>query len=131
MSASFAGVADKLLDAAARAQPLPVTDVRFDTPVPWPHTLIAIPVNYRAHEVEMSSPAISRNAGFFVKSAASLSGASDPVVLPELPGRSIHHEAELAVIIGRRAPQGGRGEEPRYRFLFLSSLALLPARMEV
>ena len=116
MIASFAGVADKLLDAAARAQPLPVTDVRFDTPVPWPQTLFAIPVNYHAHELEMSSPAISRNAGFFVKSAASLSGASDAVVLPDLPGRSVHHEAELAVIIGRRAHQVSREDALDYVF---------------
>lgn len=39
-----------------------------------------------------------------MKSSASLTGASDAIVLPDLPGREIHHEAELAVIIGK----GGR-----------------------
>jgi 2-keto-4-pentenoate hydratase/2-oxohepta-3-ene-1,7-dioic acid hydratase in catechol pathway len=84
------------------ARPIPLSSVNFETPVPWPHKLIAIPVNYRAHEIEMSSPAISRNAGFFMKSSSSLCGASDEIVLPDLPGREIHHEAELAVIIGKR-----------------------------
>ena len=93
-----------IIAAAAKAQPRPLEDVKLETPIPWPHKLIAIPVNYHAHALEMSSPAISRNAGFFMKSSSSLSGASEPIVLPDLPGREIHHEAELAIIIGR----GGR-----------------------
>jgi 2-keto-4-pentenoate hydratase/2-oxohepta-3-ene-1,7-dioic acid hydratase in catechol pathway len=83
---------------------IPLSEVHFETPIPWPHKLIAIPVNYEAHAIEMSSPAISRNAGFFMKSSASLIGASDEIILPDLPGREVHHEAELAVIIGT----GGR-----------------------
>ena len=98
-----------LLRSAIEAQskvgtPIPFSEVHFETPIPWPHKLIAIPVNYEAHAIEMSSPAISRNAGFFMKSSGSLAGASDDIVLPDLPGREIHHEAELAVIIGK----GGR-----------------------
>jgi 2-keto-4-pentenoate hydratase/2-oxohepta-3-ene-1,7-dioic acid hydratase in catechol pathway len=84
--------------------------VRLETPVPWPNKLIAIPVNYVAHALEMSSPAISRNAGFFIKSNSSLSGAGESIVLPDLPGREIHHEAELGVIIGREARHVSRGQ---------------------
>ena len=90
--------------AAAKGKGVPLSSVRLETPIPWPHKLLAIPVNYEAHAIEMSSPAISRNAGFFMKSSASLIGMSDEVLLPDLPGREIHHEAELAVIIGK----GGR-----------------------
>ena len=99
--ADFANLRDKLSSAAANAPVLPFDEARLETPVPWPNKLIAIPVNYHAHAIEMSSPAISRNAGFFIKSASSLSGVGEPIVLPDLPGREIHHEAELAVIIGR------------------------------
>lgn len=99
------GPAPSLSDVAIRAAaPLPLAQVKLETPIPWPNKLIAIPVNYRAHAVEMSSPAISVNGGFFMLSNSSLSGPEDPVVLPDLPGRQIHHEAELAVIIGK----GGR-----------------------
>lgn len=53
------------MEVQARTGPrIPLSQVHFETPVPWPHKLIAIPVNYEAHAVEMSSPAISRNAGF-------------------------------------------------------------------
>jgi len=105
MIADFDRRRDAILNAAERASPVPLRDVKLETPIPWPHKLIAIPVNYHAHALEMSSPAISRNAGFFMKSSASLSGAGEPIVLPDLPGREIHHEAELAVIIGKRGRQ--------------------------
>jgi 2-keto-4-pentenoate hydratase/2-oxohepta-3-ene-1,7-dioic acid hydratase in catechol pathway len=88
-------------NALASRVAVPFEQARLETPIPWPHKLLAIPVNYRAHEIEMSSPAISRNAGFFMKSSGSLVGASDEIRLPDLPGREIHHEAELAVIIGK------------------------------
>ena len=102
--ANFDFLRKKLVEAAAEAPPIALDEVKLQTPIPWPHKLIAIPVNYSAHAIEMSSPAISRNAGFFILSNSSLSGAGDPIVLPDLPGREVHHEAELAVIIGR----GGR-----------------------
>lgn len=105
MIASFGSCREALLKAAVAAEPVPLDRVRLETPVPWPNKLIAIPVNYHAHALEMSSPAISKNGGFFMLSNSSLSGAGDPIVLPDLPGRAIHHEAELAVIIGK----GGRG----------------------
>jgi 2-keto-4-pentenoate hydratase/2-oxohepta-3-ene-1,7-dioic acid hydratase in catechol pathway len=104
MIARFGSCRDALVKAAAAAEPVPLDRVRLETPVPWPNKLIAIPVNYHAHALEMSSPAISKNGGFFILSNSSLSGAADPIVLPDLPGRAIHHEAELAVIIGK----GGR-----------------------
>src|SRR5262245_60552106 len=56
------------LSAAVQAtKGTPLEQVTLETPVPWPNKLIAIPVNYHAHAIEMSSPAISRNAGFFLK----------------------------------------------------------------
>ena len=99
--AEFDRIRATLADAVVSAPWLPFTDVRWETPIPWPNKLIAIPVNYHAHALEMSSPAISRNAGFFMLSNSSLSGASEPITLPDLPGRSVHHEAELGIIIGR------------------------------
>ncbi len=114
--AAFEEKREQLLQAAERAVGLPLDSVHVDTPVPWPNKLIAIPVNYHAHALEMSSPAISKNGGFFVKSAASLSGASDPVVLPDLPGRAFHHEAELAIVIGKRAHHVSREQALDYVF---------------
>lgn len=104
MIARFDQIRPKLERAAQTAPVVPLEQAKLETPVPWPNKLIAIPVNYHAHALEMSSPAISKNAGFFMLSNSSLSGASEPIMLPDLPGRQIHHEAELAIIIGK----GGR-----------------------
>jgi 2-keto-4-pentenoate hydratase/2-oxohepta-3-ene-1,7-dioic acid hydratase in catechol pathway len=104
MIADFDRRRDAIARAAAAAEPIAIDGVLLETPVPWPNKLIAIPVNYHSHAVEMSSPAISKNAGFFMLSNSSLSGVGDGIELPDLPGREIHHEAELAVIIGK----GGR-----------------------
>lgn len=100
--AGFAEHRTRIEEALADAETHPVTEVRFDTPIPWPCALVAIPVNYSDHAVEMSSPAVSRNAGFFVLGASSLAGHGGPVELPNVAGREVHHEAELAVVIGRR-----------------------------
>jgi 2-keto-4-pentenoate hydratase/2-oxohepta-3-ene-1,7-dioic acid hydratase in catechol pathway len=41
------------------------------------------------------------NQGFFLKPSSSVSGPNDPVILPHVPGREVHHEAELGIIIGK------------------------------
>jgi 2-keto-4-pentenoate hydratase/2-oxohepta-3-ene-1,7-dioic acid hydratase in catechol pathway len=46
--------------------------------------------------------------GFFLKANSSLSGPADPVVLPPLEDREVHHECELGIIIGKR----GRAIDP-------------------
>jgi 2-keto-4-pentenoate hydratase/2-oxohepta-3-ene-1,7-dioic acid hydratase in catechol pathway len=63
--------------------------------------VIAYPVNYHAHGKEMQVSYRAANQGFFLKPNSSLSGAGEPIVLPRIPGRAVHHECELAIIIGR------------------------------
>jgi 2-keto-4-pentenoate hydratase/2-oxohepta-3-ene-1,7-dioic acid hydratase in catechol pathway len=54
--------------------------------------------------------------GFFLKSTASISGPSDPIVLPDVPSREIHHECELGLIIGRRGRHVSLADAPDYVF---------------
>jgi 2-keto-4-pentenoate hydratase/2-oxohepta-3-ene-1,7-dioic acid hydratase in catechol pathway len=79
-----------------------LASVRLLTPVPWPNKIVAYPVNYHEHGVEMGSSYRANNQGFFLKPPSSLSGPSDPIVLPVNSGRRIDHECELAVIIGKQ-----------------------------
>ncbi|MBO9515907.1 MAG: fumarylacetoacetate hydrolase family protein [Variovorax sp.] len=76
--------------------------VHLETPVPWPNKLIAYPVNYHDHAKEMASRGLANVQGYFLKSSSSLSGASDAIELPNLPGREIHHECEIALVIGKQ-----------------------------
>jgi len=100
---NFAALKPKL-DAAARAPGIPLGEVRLLAPIVWPHNLFAYPVNYIAHQTEMASTHRADLNGYFLKATSSISGPQDPIVLPDLPSREIHHECELAVIIGK----GGR-----------------------
>ncbi|SAL41942.1 fumarylacetoacetate hydrolase family protein [Caballeronia humi] len=106
----FAALRGKLDDFAQTAPRAKLADVKLETPVAWPNKVIAFPANYHAHVEEMKrgtgliSPFKADGQGFFLKANSSLSGPADPIVLPQIPNRQIHHECELAIIIGR----GGR-----------------------
>lgn len=82
---------------------IPEKDIRLETPILWPNKLIAYPVNFTAHGEERNVTLRADTNGFFLKAASSLSGPQDPIILPELPGREVHHECELAIIIGKEA----------------------------
>jgi 2-keto-4-pentenoate hydratase/2-oxohepta-3-ene-1,7-dioic acid hydratase in catechol pathway len=88
---------------SAKGTNSPITSVKLEAPVPWPNKVIAYPVNYHEHGAEMKSGYTATSRGFFLKSSSSVSGPSDPIVRPELLSREVHHEGELAVIIGKTA----------------------------
>ena len=92
--------------AAGKATPRPLESVRLRPPLPAPMNVYAAPANYHAHIEEMrqndDAPRNStRELGFFLKAPASISGASDPILLPDRPGRRFDHESELTFIIGK------------------------------
>lgn len=98
---------DRLRPALEAAQSsgsrVPLESVRLLTPIPWPSKVIAYPVNYHDHGREMQADYRATTQGFFLKPPSSISGPEDAVVLPNIPGREVHHESELAIVIGRTA----------------------------
>ena len=100
--ADFAALRDKLAAAAQMASPLPLDEAWLETPVPWPNKVIAYPTNYRDHAAEMASTKRANLQGYFLKANSSLSGPNDPIELPDVPGREVHHECEIAVVIGKQ-----------------------------
>jgi 2-keto-4-pentenoate hydratase/2-oxohepta-3-ene-1,7-dioic acid hydratase in catechol pathway len=102
--------------AAARGTGKPLSSVRLDTPVPWPSKIIAYPANYHAHAQEMGREYRANTQGFFLKPPSSLSGPSDPIVLPLNAGRRIDHECELGIIVGREGRDVHRDDWAPYVF---------------
>lgn len=108
--ASFPELRAKLANALVAGKRVPLDAVDLKCPVSWPNKVIAFPANYHAHINEMKagpgliSKTDASGQGFFLKANSSLSGPDDPIVIPAITDREIHHECELAVIIGR----GGR-----------------------
>jgi 2-keto-4-pentenoate hydratase/2-oxohepta-3-ene-1,7-dioic acid hydratase in catechol pathway len=102
----------QLEEAASRGPRLMVADVQLRAPVLNPGKIVAAAANYAAHRDEMkgisarvgaASPAWLSNFDVFLKAPSSIVGPSDAVILPAGPvaeGREIHHESELAVVIG-------------------------------
>jgi 2-keto-4-pentenoate hydratase/2-oxohepta-3-ene-1,7-dioic acid hydratase in catechol pathway len=88
----------------AKTREIDLAALRLDVPIEWPNKLLAYPVNYLKHGEEMKSTNRADRNGFFLKANSSLSGPNDAIVLPDLPGREIHHECELGIVIGT----GGR-----------------------
>jgi 2-keto-4-pentenoate hydratase/2-oxohepta-3-ene-1,7-dioic acid hydratase in catechol pathway len=80
---------------------IPLAQVVLRTPIPWPNKVIAYPVNYHDHGREMQAGYRADHQGFFLKPPSSLSGAGEPIQLPVVPGREVHHEAELGIVIGK------------------------------
>ncbi|MBL8379954.1 MAG: fumarylacetoacetate hydrolase family protein [Burkholderiales bacterium] len=108
--AEFGRYRPRLSQALERSPRRPLAGVTLRTPVPWPNKVIAYPVNYHAHGREMQAGYRATLQGFFLKPNSSLSGAGEPIVLPDLPGREVHHECELAVVIGRQVRNIARDE---------------------
>lgn len=104
------------LNRAMTGSGAPLASVKLLTPVPWPNKIVAYPVNYHEHGVEMGSSYRANNQGFFLKPPSSLSGPSDPIVLPVNSGRRIDHECELALIIGKQGRDIGRDDWREYVF---------------
>lgn len=88
-------------------------DVQLLAPVD-PSKLICIGRNYAEHAAELGNLAPSEPM-FFLKAPSSLIGTGELIVLPE-GSRNIHWEAELAVVIGRRAKQVTEAEALDYVF---------------
>jgi 2-keto-4-pentenoate hydratase/2-oxohepta-3-ene-1,7-dioic acid hydratase in catechol pathway len=76
-------------------------DVELLAPVPRPGKLICIGLNYRDHAIESKMP-IPERPVVFSKFSTSVIGPGEAVVVPS-KSQQVDYEAELAVVIGKRA----------------------------
>jgi 2-keto-4-pentenoate hydratase/2-oxohepta-3-ene-1,7-dioic acid hydratase in catechol pathway len=74
--------------------------VRLLAPV-TPSKIVAIGLNYKDHAAEQHKP-LPKEPMIFMKPSTAVIGPEEPIVLPQWAGR-IDHEAEVGVVIGRRA----------------------------
>lgn len=76
-------------------------DAYWFAPVPRPGKLICIGLNYRDHAAESNMP-IPESPVVFSKFSTAVIAPGEPVVIPPM-SQQVDYEAELAVVIGRRA----------------------------
>jgi 2-keto-4-pentenoate hydratase/2-oxohepta-3-ene-1,7-dioic acid hydratase in catechol pathway len=109
--ADWADLEPAVAVAAAAGKGTPLAQVTVRAPQPRPGKIVAAPVNYRRHQQEMGGDrgvyagatikTIETYAGF-VKAPSSVVGPDRAIEVPFLD-RRVDHEAELGVVIGRRA----------------------------
>ena len=89
----------RLEAAAATGTPIPLAGKRIRPPLPKPGNIVCMAVNYM-EDGTLPAPA-PINA--FHKAATAIIGPGDTMVLPDIPATIFEGEAELAVVIGKRA----------------------------
>ncbi len=77
-------------------------DVRLLNPVDPPN-IIAIGLNYRKHADESGAKDYPERPVLFLKATTSVIGPEEEIKLPEMAPAEVDYEAELAVIIGKKA----------------------------
>jgi 2-keto-4-pentenoate hydratase/2-oxohepta-3-ene-1,7-dioic acid hydratase in catechol pathway len=101
-----------LAAGAPRAGALVAIDaVRLHAPVPRPGKLVCVGLNYRDHAAESKMPVPERPV-LFSKFTTAVIGSGDPILLP-VSSEKVDYEAELAVVVGRRAKRANRDEAAR------------------
>jgi acylpyruvate hydrolase len=98
--------ADGLRELAARAEQaserIALADATLHAPVTDPQKIICLGLNYRDH-AEETGQEIPAAPMWFAKFANSLIGSGQDIVLPAAHAEYVDYEAELALVIGRRA----------------------------
>jgi 2-keto-4-pentenoate hydratase/2-oxohepta-3-ene-1,7-dioic acid hydratase in catechol pathway len=112
----FADYRGQLEEAASREKGVPVSQVRLRSPLPKPYNIVCMAVNYM-EDGTRSEPA-PINA--FHKSPNAVIGDGDTMVLPDVPATIFEGEAELAVVIGKRASAVSAAEAMDYVFGYLN-----------
>jgi 2-keto-4-pentenoate hydratase/2-oxohepta-3-ene-1,7-dioic acid hydratase in catechol pathway len=102
----------KLEQAAKAGRGVPVGQVRIRPPLPKPTNIVAMAVNYM-EDGTRSEPA-PINA--FHKSPSAVIGNGDTMVLPDVPATIFEGEAEVAVVIGKRASHVRAADAMSYVF---------------
>ena len=95
---------------AAKARPIPLSDVKLLSPIANPGKIIGAPINYNDHIAEAKSDQTIAHGrelktigetGMLLKATSSLVGASEGVAQRFVDRRN-DHEVELALVIGKQ-----------------------------
>jgi acylpyruvate hydrolase len=101
--------AEKLVQAAPKASVIAAESVPWLPPVPRPGKIVAVGLNYLDHSMESGGAQAPKSPILFAKFPNSIAGPDDEIVIP-VGDPHVDYEAELAVVIGKKA-KGVRAEK--------------------
>jgi 2,4-didehydro-3-deoxy-L-rhamnonate hydrolase len=92
----------RLIQQAPQGSFTSVAHVRPRPPIPRPGKIVAVGLNYRDHSIESGAKEAPKVPILFAKFTTSIAGPEDPIIIPN-GNPNVDYEAELAVVIGRKA----------------------------
>ena len=104
------------LEAATTGAGIRLADVRIRPPLPKPGNIVCMAVNYMENGTLAKKPQINA----FHKAATAVIGHGDTMVLPDEPATIFEGEAEMAVVIGKRASNVPAAEAMGYVFGYMN-----------
>ena len=102
----------KVEKAAADGKGVALSSVKLRAPVPRPGNIDCMAVNYMEDGTLPEKPAINA----FHKAATAVIGEGDTMVLPDAPASIFEGEAELALVIGKRAKNVSQADAMKHIF---------------
>src|SRR5271155_1041630 len=102
----------KLANAAKKGKSKPLAKAKLRPPLPKPENIICMAVNYM-EDGTLSEPA-PINA--FMKSPSAVIGEGGVMVLPDMAATIFEGEAEIAIVIGKRASRVKAADAMKYVF---------------
>ncbi len=99
---NFDALKDRIGPALSVKQPASLDEVRLGPPLGRPSKVVAIPSNYGKHIREMGGDAAPAAVEMFLKAPSAIVGPGQEILLPRGAGR-VDHEAELVIVIGKKA----------------------------
>ena len=105
-----------LVQAVERGGGVPLSQVRIRSPLPKPANIACMAVNY----MEDGTRAAPAPINAFHKSPNAVIGDGDTMVLPDAPATIFEGEAEVALVIGKRATQVKAADAMAYIFGYVN-----------
>ncbi|MFN8557356.1 MAG: fumarylacetoacetate hydrolase family protein [Dehalococcoidia bacterium] len=106
----------RLEEAVAQGKGVPLSGVRIRPPLPKPGNIICMAVNY----MEDGTRAAPAPINAFQKSHSAVIGPGDTMALPDAPATIFEGEAELALVIGKRASNVAAADAMSYIFGYIN-----------
>ena len=104
------------LEAASTGAGVAISGVRIRPPVPKPGNIVCMAVNYMENGTLPKKPQINA----FHKAATAIIGNGDTMVLPDEPATIFEGEAEMALVISKRASNVPASEAMNYIFGYMN-----------
>ncbi len=104
------------LEAASAGAGVALSGVRLRPPLPKPGNIVCMAVNY----MEDGTLAKAAPINAFHKAPTAIIGPGDTMILPDVPATIFEGEAEMAVVIGKRATNVPAAQAMEYIFGYIN-----------